>query len=579
MTSLTRVEAQAILGDFEFDTATPTRMKIYGVFDPPPPSGFLAVRIVTSNGLADPTTWQIKSSSSLDGGRAQGRIDSQFEVAVDPGASRTDSLLVPLCPQLLHWWGSRELEVSVGTGNVPEQSALHHGQGAADFPAIAISKKLAEKSLTSLNDEMGKKKGRGYGNGLFGSRFDPDLLPEQWLGYGGFDALIITGDEWLKAAPGSRAAVLQWTRFGGRLHIYTTNDGDTLGSFGLPGKTGRQAARSFGEIELRSWNGDALEAGPTVGAYVGLPRRLKTINEEFKSTQNWPLIEALGTRNRAGWQVIAFLLLFGILVGPINLFVLAPAGRRHRLFFTTPAISLGASLLVVVIILLQDGTGGKGRRFIAIDLQPSEASAYVTQAQVSRSGVLLASGFELPQPALFAQVVMPASQWTKLNDSPRSQAVRGTIEGNRYGGTWFQSRTEQGQWLQTIVPTRGRVELVPAVGANAAPAIVSSLDLVLDPFVYRDAAGLLWRAAQPVKKGVPLTLVATDDNGLRSWRFDLCAPAHDSLRKRLEASADSKSTFVAATSAAPDFAAETLESIKWENDRIVVFGPLGPPGG
>ena len=49
------------------------------------------------------------------------------------------------------------------------------------------------------------------------------------------------------------------------------------------------------------------------------------------------------------WQIAAILIAFGIIVGPVNLFVIARQGRRHRLFWTTPLISLIASLLLIAL--------------------------------------------------------------------------------------------------------------------------------------------------------------------------------------------------------------------------------------
>jgi hypothetical protein len=139
----------------------------------------------------------------------------------------------------------------------------------------------------------------------------------------------------------------------------------------------------------------------------------------------------LGTRSFASWQVLVFLVIFGVLVGPVNLFVLAPAGKRHKLFITTPLLSIGASIVMVGLILIQDGTGGTGRRFIAINLQPDEAAAYVTQEQISRTGVLFGTGFEMKQPVLIEPVALPDTPWVKLKSTNHQPAGEPDAGGSR----------------------------------------------------------------------------------------------------------------------------------------------------
>ena len=78
--------------------------------------------------------------------------------------------------------------------------------------------------------------------------------------------------------------------------------------------------------------------------------------------------------------IILILIIFSIIVGPVNLFVFAKSGRRHRLFFTTPLISLIAALLVLTFILFEDGVGGQGRRMLVMDLESAANDALLVLA-------------------------------------------------------------------------------------------------------------------------------------------------------------------------------------------------------
>src|SRR5690606_18267044 len=113
---------------------------------------------------------------------------------------------------------------------------------------------------------------------------------------------------------------------------------------------------------------------------------------------------------------VVVLIAFGLLVGPVNLFVFAKSGQRHRLFITTPIISLATCALLILLILIQDGTGGRGERIVLMEVRPDadENRAYLHQEQVSRTGVLLGSSFELKESAVISPVPLADSPWTRL---------------------------------------------------------------------------------------------------------------------------------------------------------------------
>ena len=288
---------------------------------------------------------------------------------------------------------------------------------------------------------------------------------------------------------------------------------------------------------------------------------------------SWKLASDLGERNFAGWQVVVFLLLFGVLVGPINLFVLAPAGKRHKLFFTTPVIATGASLILIGLILVQDGTGGRGRRFVAVEIAPEDAMAYVTQEQISRTGVLFSSAFKLPPATLCHQLVLGASPWTKLHDGRNSQGMNVRIGNNTFSGNWFQSRTVQGQFLRAAMPTRGRIEIVPPPSPGEAPTVVSSLEMELGQFAYLDEAGQEWTAPAPVPQGRRVALVKSPGAAASSIRRKLNS-ASEWVQQQITPATEHPSAFVASATIAPGLSLGTLDSIRWEDDQIIIFGKV-----
>ncbi|HCN79331.1 MAG TPA: hypothetical protein DIT13_19375, partial [Verrucomicrobiales bacterium] len=135
--------------------------------------------------------------------------------------------------------------------------------------------------------------------------------------FSGFDFLLLTHTDWQKLKAPARRALLDWVRLGGRLHLYTT-PGVAAASLGLPAgaKEGRTET-GLGEISVFGWDGTKLAALETVNRYWGEPARLKKLVERHSTASDWPLLGLLGERSFASWQVIAFLVIFGILVGPV----------------------------------------------------------------------------------------------------------------------------------------------------------------------------------------------------------------------------------------------------------------------
>lgn len=584
--------AQSELGRQELDRASGTRVEVRAVFDPPPPSGVLPVRVTGTNGLTRGANWTFSFTSNASQYRNSHTQTSTFSLDLPGASTRSAVFLVPLSvaygrTSTGYGYNNHNLIVRISDTGFDAQPFESHRNRAESFVAIAISRALAENSITRLEAEVKSKLSSssryGSGDDIFGSRFDPADLPEDWLGYSGFDFLMISHTEWEKLKPGVQTAIRQWVRLGGRLHVYAKEGADVT-PLGLPGgkETGTERV-ALGEISTLRWNGRDLPTN-TVDRYYKESQRENVLTDEYAKSSGtskpWELLEALGRRSFASWQVIVFLLIFGILIGPINLFVLAPQGRRHRLFVTTPLLSLVSSTLMVGLILVQDGTGGTGRRQVVIEIEPRDASACVTQEQVSRTGVLFGGGFDLKQPALIEQLTLPDSDWTRLKASARTeQGTTFTHAGLQKGGDYFRSRTEQAQLIHAVVSTRARVEIGSKSATDATPVITSALGFVVGELFYVDAQGDVWKTTNELSTGQQTTLEKSTREEFGKWWKALASAAGATLRQSLEQIAEqsSKGRFFAKAAQAPGFTQETLPSLHWKDDRVIVFGTASLP--
>lgn len=563
------------------------KLEVRSVFDPMPPSGYAPLRIVATNGGDNDTRWDFSSVSSTQRFRQENEHRGQFTLLVPAHKTESANFLAPVAVSYGDgggWNGSHQFRLTLDATGASQKTFHEYHERAASLPAIAISKGLADANHAKLKDEVEKRRSssRGHGGGeFFGSVFAPGDLPEDWRGLSGFDFLMISSNEWQSLKPGQQLGVMQWVRLYGKLHIYATA-GFSPASLGLPADAGNDPqVRSLGSIRVITWDGSSLDAVPTVSRYYGEPARVKELVEahtnESGPTPDWGLLRALGARQFASWQVVLFLVVFGILVGPVNLFVLAPSGRRHRLFITTPLLSLGASLLMVGVILVQDGTGGMGQRLVLVDVQPQEAAAYVTQEQASRTGVLLGGGFEVKQTALIEPLALPDKPWVKLKKNSNSQATQLMHAGSQRSGNFFQSRAEQGQILRSVVSTRARLELKTGVPEGADPEIISALGFTINDLFYVDEKGDVWRAKGDLATGQQVRLIRSDVAALRAIAQPLADLSEGEPLERVTKvilQKPPRGSFFAIAGSAPGLTLETLSAIRWQKDHILVFGSL-----
>ncbi len=235
-------------------------------------------------------------------------------------------------------------------------------------------------------------------------------------------------------------------------------------------------------MRLVPWDGKAFAQSDAIDMINGI-RTLRG-DDPVNDATDWPMVRALGTIPINAPFLIGFIVVFAVLVGPVNLFWLADAKRRHRLFWTTPLISLAASLLLTVVIVLQDGFGGHGQRAMVTLLCPDRREAVVVQEQVTRTGVLASRRFTAAEDLVLTPLKVGRFFGKSFGQS-----------GRDYGGDWFASRSVQAQRAEAIVPSRAEVQLLNADAAStgAPPVVVSSIPATLREIHYLDPPGHGWR--------------------------------------------------------------------------------------
>ncbi|RYD24069.1 MAG: hypothetical protein EOP88_01645 [Verrucomicrobiaceae bacterium] len=547
-----------------YDPKTDTHVEVLALFTKPSPGGYFPVRVKIANNL------QTDREVRLDFNSGQNYSNelvtkSSFSFQATAGKTVLRDIMVPLSPPN-GYYGNNNVEVAM-SGTLGRSSNSIYSEVGPDQPAVLLSESLFTPNASTLDAEVRAKSGASHrGTSDFAAKFDPKQLPDEWLAFSGYDSVIMTDGNWMDVPPGARTAILAWVRLGGQLVIYSTSS-SSRAALGLPEDGG------YGTIELKSIPSTLmLNATETVNLVMGgniTKPRQTSLRNDFSTS--WPLQNKFGAQAfRYGWFILV-LVIFGVLVGPVNLFVLAKSGQRHKLFITTPLISLGASVVLIALIIVQDGFGGRGFRRVLMEVRPDGDlnAAYLHQEQFSRTGVLTGSRFTLESPSVLQPVAIAKSRWSRFTDGGGAkgnfnlQPEGAKIEAT---GDWFQSRSEHGHALTSVISTRGRIE---ATGKENT--FVSTFDFPIERLYYLDSAKQ-WHRAEDVGTGKPFTLVPLDSSMVLSELGQEAAGFTKRNRDFLERAQERPGHFIAVTAGSPGI--DTNPGIRWEETRTIITGPV-----
>lgn len=385
---------------------------------------------------------------------------------------------------------------------------------------------------------------------------EPAQLPADWRVWSPYAMVLLTTDEFSGLDAGHRAALRGWIALGGQLLLVPAIEGlRTVEPLGAGSVTTLDAP-----LKSTPTAAELVRLGIALGGNAGYPN-----TDQLTVPRASGLGEAVAEKEAGTAWLTVFLIVFAAVVGPVNLYLLAPAAKRHRLFITTPLISLGAALVLGFTILAQDGTGGTGMRRALVVLVPGDNQAVVVQEQTARSGLLTQQAFALPSDTQLTALPFETELPNPLRGIAASDLARTDA---RAEGGWFRSRSRQGHLLQRLVPTRGRVERV-GTGPSGAPIVQSSLGGTLRDFACTDENAVVWYARE-LTPGSRVTL----ERGGRAVASP--NPGGTSRFSRIMAGATAVSAGRWHAKGSPGDLAPiaTLDSIRWQKDEVIYAGTL-----
>jgi len=587
ISGLGTLQAQETFFRNMYEPKSGSYVEVVSLFGKLPVTGYAPVRVTIANRTSVPASVSlgfeaVASSQYYNAGEL--RVKSSFVAGSPAGTVTSTDFLVPVAAmvkQTSHGYNGGSQSLSVNMVGVSNGSYTQSSYSSIDTPHMLISEALNTPNASTLDSEVNKSSSSGYsrGNLTFAGKFTPTQMPEDWRAYAGFDGMILTDQDWLDLPPGARSAILQWNRHGGYLRIFSSSTTATMSSLGISESgTTNPLSRGKGYVTLsRIPKSLALDAS--------LVDEVKTSNQVFRvgksiiedySNSSWGLQDELGSKTFHFVMFILVLIAFGILVGPVNLFVFAKSGKRHKLFITTPIIAIGASAAMIVLIFIQDGLGGSGIRVQWMELtqENGDNNAYIHQEQISRSGVLIGNRFLLSEPTVISPLPLAKSQWTRLNvDSETSQAfdMNFVDKGLQVSGDWFQSRSEQAQLLQSIIPTRARIESTP--GGNDA-ALLSNFEYKIGSFYLRGKGGKYWKAEQ-IAAGKNFLCTECSQAEYEDFVKNSIQFLGNAQQDQLTRLSEREGHYFAVTEEAPML--DTYSSISWKQNHTIITGQIHNP--
>lgn len=364
------------------------------------------------------------------------------------------------------------------------------GGGTADF-AVMHTRLINQSNLkTRIDAEFGAPTSGGWSANerqYVLNEFPVDAWPQSWLAYSRFDAVAVTGDDMRKMPPAVRGAIDAYVHVGGTLVV--AGDWQAPASWPRSPGTSQGYYLGFGRVlqvaaaDPTQWAASDVRALGEEAVLTGKPfdsrRGVTAANKAFSVVDN------LGVPVRG---LFGLMLVFAVLIGPVNLVLLSRKKRRMWLLWTVPAISLAACGAVFAYNVFAEGwtVHSRTQLFTILDQNTHRASSIGWCAFYAP----LAPGDGLH-----------FSRETELTPQVQNNRYRGG--GNARSVDWTRDQHMVSGWITSRVPAhfmirkddveRRRIDI--AQSPDGTFTATNGLAVDIRDLYYADADGTLYHAA------------------------------------------------------------------------------------
>lgn len=540
-----------------------------------PATGLVPATVTVHNHTAEPGVWRI---SSVDQDYISGTMRAAITVSAPARGMTQTNVLLPVMPNYdsaNRSYKNLRLTASGPGINMAGFVGTLTGQGTR-----STSGSKSRSAFILLSEGFDARHGARWKTKI-PLEWNGDVVrmkeaPVDWRGYSSARQIWMQEQEWQEMSRQQREALLAWVAQGGVAYLNTRDSSsDVARPTDSSPWTGQKLDYGLGILHPVT---DSIveKDGPGLvhsNSDLALEKLVNNRVAERDSLQS--LVPGLKIN---GALIFGFILIFGLIVGPINLFWLAAGSKRPRLFLTTPLISCAGTGVLILVMVLQDGFGGTGARVSLAVLLPELKQMTVVQEQFAKTGILIRSAFDLPSSEL--AWISPVPEYRQTTNrfgrtSTQSEKRDYTLQDSKAVAGWFASRSVQSHLINSQRMNRGTIEL----GGGDSPYVTSSLNTPLRNFYLQDQQGRLWMAkAVPVGQRTVLSAATTKDlkewtrntvkthmGGLMRTRIDRCLPLQNG-------------SFFAEADEPAKLAVPSLDTIQWARDRAFVTGTFEPAG-
>ena len=375
-----------------------------------------------------------------------------------------------------------------------------HGQGGGGI-AFMASSSLDRSIQNSLNSEA-QKSGSGHrgGSGDAAFRLESPITEwsPNWLAYSRFDGVVITTADIQRMPATVMSALRKYVECGGSLLVSGTKS--------LP-ESLREGGTDDGS------GGVYLGFGRCVPFFAGtadwgrLVRILRTSRSPWdaqmdisSANRKFPVIDDFKVPIKG---LFVLIMVFAIVIGPLNIYLLSKWQKRIWLLWNVPAVSLLTVLAVFAYATLAEGWDRHRRTQGLTLLDENSHRATTIGLTAFYCPVTPGGGLQFDTDTeLNPQIFSGSSYYRREGSSSR------TID-------WTNSQHLESGWVTARIPShfmvrrsqQRRERLVVRAGNRGSLVIVNGLGAKIVNLTLADAGGTIWASSGEIPAGAEATLI------------------------------------------------------------------------
>ncbi|AQT68462.1 hypothetical protein STSP2_01626 [Anaerohalosphaera lusitana] len=431
--------------------------------------GYLQYEFLVTNSSSSQThevTLELPGNSYRFGGDALESITRTRKIAA--GDSVIMQLLQPPVPGsgdglAVYINGARQKEmVSFSFRSDHGQNFyMHSGSGIV----LRVSRDVNQGELDSLIEKVWGSSSHGYRSTptvKTNKTFKPvSEWPRNWLAYSAYDSIVVEADELDRAGSAVKQAVADYVRAGGSLTVLGQSKPDPAWGFAESSREellqdgARVSYVGFGSIAMLTddnafTSSDNQTLIRTLKDEVWDKSKPKLIADSVQQANNsFAVIEDMSIPVRG---LFGLILLFAVVMGPANLFILSRKKRRIYMLWTVPLISIAASLAVVFYATFAEGWRGFARHGAVTYLDQSAQRASTVGIAAYYSPMTPSGGLHFD----FETAVLPVGLNRQHSSAGSMRTIDWTNDQHLKSG-WIFARVPAHFQLRRVGPSRLRM--------------------------------------------------------------------------------------------------------------------------